>query len=173
MLKSLKGELLAIIKKPIILISILGIISVPLLYSGTFLWAFWDPYGKVDQLPVAIVNMDEGAELNESELTIGKDLVKELKEKKDFDWHFVSQKEANEGLANQDYYMKIEIPKNFSENATTLQEENPEKLDLIYTSNEGYNYISTKIGDANFPRKLKVRFLRPLQKPMLSQCLII
>ncbi|MBK5463259.1 YhgE/Pip domain-containing protein [Peribacillus sp. TH27] len=147
-LKSLKGELLAIIKRPIILISILGIISVPLLYSGTFLWAFWDPYGKVDQLPVAIVNMDEGAELNESELTIGKDLVKELKEKKDFDWHFVSQKEANEGLANQDYYMKIEIPKNFSENATTLQEENPEKLDLIYTSNEGYNYISTKIGDA-------------------------
>ena len=121
---------------------------IPLLYSGTFLWAFWDPYGKVDQLPVAIVNMDEGAEFNDSELTIGKDLVKELKDKKDFDWHFVSQKEANEGLENQDYYMKIEIPKNFSKNATTLQEDNPQKLDLIYTSNEGFNYISTKIGDA-------------------------
>ncbi len=48
-------------------------------------------------MPVAIVNLDEGAEFNETELTIGKDLVKELKEKKDFDWHFVSQKEANEG----------------------------------------------------------------------------
>ncbi|SNT47262.1 putative membrane protein [Bacillus sp. OK838] len=148
MLKSFKGEFLAILKHPMILISIIGIIMVPLLYSGTFLWAFWDPYGKVDQLPVAIVNMDEGAEFNDSELTIGKDLVKELKEKKDFDWHFVSQKEANEGLENQDYYMKIEIPKNFSKNATTLQEDNPQKLDLIYTSNEGFNYISTKIGDA-------------------------
>lgn len=148
MLKSLKGEFLAIIKHPMILISIIGIILIPLLYSGTFLWAFWDPYGKVDQLPVAIVNLDEGAEFNETELTIGKNLVKELKEKKDFDWHFVSQKEANEGLENQDYYMKIEIPKNFSKNATTLQEDNPKKLDLIYTSNEGFNYISTKIGDA-------------------------
>ncbi|MFJ7638047.1 YhgE/Pip family protein [Peribacillus sp. NPDC097206] len=148
MFKSLKGEFLAIIKNPIILISIIGIISIPLLYSGTFLWAFWDPYGKVDQLPVAIVNNDVGAEFNEEELTIGKDLVGELKEKKDFDWHFVSQKEADQGLKNLDYYMKIEIPEDFSKNATTLQDDEPEKLDLIYTSNEGYNYISTKIGDA-------------------------
>ena len=73
MFKSLKGEFLAIIKNPIILISIIGIISIPLLYSGTFLWAFWDPYGKVDQLPVAIVNNDVGAEFNEEELTIGKE----------------------------------------------------------------------------------------------------
>lgn len=148
MFKSLKGEFLAIIKNPIILISIIGIITVPLLYSGTFLWAFWDPYGKVDQLPVAIVNNDEGANFNDEELTIGKDLVEELKEKQDFDWHFVSQKEADQGLNNLDYYMKIEIPENFSKNATTLQDDKPEKLDLIYTSNEGYNYISTKIGDA-------------------------
>jgi putative membrane protein len=42
-------------------ISIIGIMLIPLLYSGVFLWAFWDPYGHLDQLPVAVVNNDKGA----------------------------------------------------------------------------------------------------------------
>jgi putative membrane protein len=145
---SLKNELLGILHNRKLLIAVIGVMTVPLLYSGTYLWAFWDPYGHLDKLPVAVVNNDQGAAYNGSKLEIGKDLVKELKNKKSFQWKFVSEKEADKGLKNQSYYIKVEIPKDFSEDATTLQSDNPKKLTLIYTPNEGYNYLSAKIGDS-------------------------
>jgi putative membrane protein len=145
---AIKNELSGILHNRKLLIAIIGVMTVPLLYSGTYLWAFWDPYGHLDRLPVAVVNNDQGAVYNGSKLEIGKDLVKELKKKESFQWKFVSEKEADQGLKNQNYYIKVEIPKDFSENATTLQSDNPKKLTLIYTPNEGYNYLSSKIGDS-------------------------
>jgi putative membrane protein len=147
-LTSLKNELLGILHNRKLLIAVIGVMTIPLLYSGTYLWAFWDPYGHLDRLPVAVVNNDQGAVYNGTKLEIGKDLVKELKKKESFQWKFVSEKEADQGLKNQNYYIKVEIPKDFSENATTLQSDNPKKLTLIYTPNEGYNYLSSKIGDS-------------------------
>ncbi|BBP88268.1 hypothetical protein BsIDN1_18860 [Bacillus safensis] len=44
-----------------------------------FLKAYWDPYGTVDQLPVAVVNLDEGSHYDGKTLHVGDDLVKELK----------------------------------------------------------------------------------------------
>lgn len=145
---SIKNELSGILHNRKLLIAIIGVMTIPLLYSGTYLWAFWDPYGHLDRLPVAVVNNDQGAVYNGSKLEIGRDLVKELKKKESFQWRFVSEKEADQGLKNQNYYIKVEIPKDFSEDATTLQSENPKKLTLIYTPNEGYNYLSSKIGDS-------------------------
>ncbi|MDV2888332.1 YhgE/Pip domain-containing protein, partial [Alkalihalophilus pseudofirmus] len=34
----------------------------------------------------------------------------------------------------------------FSENATTLMDDHPKKLELIYVPNEGYNFLSAQIG---------------------------
>jgi putative membrane protein len=147
-LSSLKNELMGILRNRKLLIAVIGVMTIPLLYSGTYLWAFWDPYGHLDRLPVAVVNNDQGAVYNGSKLEIGNDLVKELKKQKSFDWHFVSRKTADQGLKNQNYYIKIEIPKSFSEDATTLQTASPKKLTLIYTPNEGYNYLASKIGDS-------------------------
>ncbi|WP_066368843.1 YhgE/Pip domain-containing protein [Neobacillus fumarioli] len=144
----LKSEIMQILHKRKLLIAIIGVMTIPVLYSGTYLWAFWDPYAHLDRMPVAIVNNDEGATYNGQELTIGKDLVKNLKKKDSFNWHFVSANRAKEGLKQQDYYLEIEIPKDFSKNATTLQSHHPKKLELIYTVNEGYNYLSSKIGDS-------------------------
>jgi putative membrane protein len=147
-LASLKSEFLGVLRNRKLLIAVIGVMTIPLLYSGTFLWAFWDPYGHVDRMPVAIVNQDQGAVYNGKRLEIGNDLVKNLKKKKSFDWQYVSEKQANKGLEKQEYYIKIEIPKDFSKNATTLQSDQPKKLNLIYTPNEGFNYLSSKIGDS-------------------------
>lgn len=147
-LVSLKSELSAILHNRKLLIAIIGVMTIPVLYSGTFLWAFWNPYGHVDRMPVAIVNKDQGTDYNGKKLDIGSDLVNNLKKNKSFNWQFVSEKQANQGLEKQDYYIKIEIPSDFSKNATTLQSNHPQKLNLIYTPNEGYNYLSSKIGDS-------------------------
>ncbi|WML42658.1 YhgE/Pip domain-containing protein [Neobacillus sp. PS3-40] len=145
---SLKSEFLGIIHNRKLLIALIGVMTIPLLYSGTFLWAFWNPYGHLDRMPVAIVNQDQGATYNGERLEIGHDLVENLKKKKSFNWKFVNEEKASKGLKDQKFYLKIEIPKDFSENATTLQSTNPKKLKIIYSPNEGFNYLSSKIGDS-------------------------
>lgn len=91
-ISSLKSELLGIIHNRKLLIAIIGVMTIPLLYSGTFLWAFWNPYGHVDRMPVAVVNHDKGAVYNGDKLEIGNDLVEKLKDKKSFNWKFVNEK---------------------------------------------------------------------------------
>lgn len=56
----LKEELFAIFKNKKILIPIIAVMFVPVMYAGMFLWAFWDPYDKLTELPVAVVNEDVG-----------------------------------------------------------------------------------------------------------------
>lgn len=142
------AELKGIVRHPMSLIQIVAIILVPILYAGMFIWAFWDPYGQLEKLPVAVVNHDQGAAMDEEKLEIGDKLVENLKEKKDMDFHFVKKDEAYKGLNDQKYYMVIEIPKDFSENATTLLDKNPKHLQLKYVQNQGANYTTSKIGES-------------------------
>lgn len=141
-------EVQAIVRNRKMLIPIIAILFIPLLYSGMFLWAFWDPYGHLDRLPVAVVNNDKGAEFNGKTLKLGDELVNNLKTNKKFDWRFVSEKEAKKGLNDQKYYMAVIIPENFSENATTLQDKQPKPMKLIYMPNEGFNFLAAQIGDS-------------------------
>lgn len=143
----LKAEFAGIVRDKKLLIPIVAVLFVPILYAGMFLWAFWDPYERLDDLPVAIVNEDEGAIFEGTELELGDELVSKLEENKDFDFHFVSWEEGSKGLEQQKYYMLVEIPENFSENATTLLDDHPKKLDLTYIPNESYNFLSSQIGE--------------------------
>jgi putative membrane protein len=147
MKKSLfQKELIAIFKNKKLLIPILAVLFIPVLYSGMFLWAFWDPYEQLSDLPVAVVNNDKGADFENEKLSLGNDLVSKLKESDDFHFIFVEKEKGMEGLAKQKYYILVEIPEQFSENATTLMEDNPQKLELIYKPNESYNFLSAQIG---------------------------
>ncbi|MCY7789149.1 YhgE/Pip domain-containing protein, partial [Bacillus inaquosorum] len=131
-----------------LLIPIIAILFVPLIYSGVFLKAYWDPYGTVDQLPVVVVNQDKGATYEGEKLQIGDDLVKELKDNKNFDWHFSSDLDQSlKDLLNQKYYLVVEIPEDFSKNASTVLDKNPKKLDLKYHTNAGSNYVGATIGE--------------------------
>ncbi|MBS4198535.1 YhgE/Pip domain-containing protein [Bacillus sp. FJAT-49732] len=141
------AEVKQIFKNKKLLIPLIAVMLVPILYSGMFLWAFWDPYDRLSDLPVAVVNSDEGAVFEDKELQLGNELVEKLMESKDFDFQVVESKQAYKNLENQKYYMLIEIPEHFSENATTLLDEHPKKLELKYIPNESYNFLSAQIGE--------------------------
>ncbi|WP_339321009.1 YhgE/Pip domain-containing protein [Paenibacillus sp. FSL W8-0194] len=140
-------DLAAAVKNPKVLIPIIAVMFIPIMYSGVYLAAFWDPYGHLDNLPVAVVNQDKGAEFKGKELHIGSDLVDELKKGKDFDWKFVSAEEAEKGIKENRYYMKITIPENFSEQATTLLDDHPQPAKILYEPNGDYNFIASQIGN--------------------------
>lgn len=146
-MKGLKAELKTILTNRKVLIPIIAILFIPVLYAGMFLWAFWDPYKYLGDLPVAIVNQDEGAELAGERLEIGDDLVNNLKKSNTFDFDIVDKEQGYQGLEDQKYYILVEIPSDFSENATTLLEDQPEKLQIKYVPNEGANFLSAQIGE--------------------------
>ncbi|MED2763064.1 YhgE/Pip domain-containing protein [Bacillus thuringiensis] len=142
----LRKEFTEIIKSKKILIPIIAVLFVPILYAGMFLWAFWDPYKQLDDLPVAVVNLDKGAVFDGKPIEVGKRLVDNLKDNKNFKWEFVSEKEAKKGMEGRKYYMLVRIPDDFSSNATTLLKDNPKPLNLEYIPNESLNFLSSQIG---------------------------
>ncbi|MER2089024.1 MAG: YhgE/Pip domain-containing protein, partial [Sporosarcina sp.] len=107
---------------------------------------------NMNDLPVAIVDLDKGAEMDGEQLALGKELTDKLIDSKQFDFKKVSKSDAEKGLENEDYYVVIEIPENFSEHATTLLDANPEKLTIVYKPNEGFNFLSAQIGETAMDR---------------------
>ncbi|MFZ2496971.1 MAG: YhgE/Pip family protein [Trichococcus flocculiformis] len=106
----LKQEWKSVFKSKKILIILFGISLIPSLYTVLFLSSMWDPYGKLAELPVAVVNQDKADSYNEETLGIGDSLVAGLEESDSMDFHFVSEQEAETGLADGAYYMALTIP---------------------------------------------------------------
>ena len=142
-----KKENFAILADKKLLIAIVAVIFVPILYAGMFLWAFWDPYEHLADVPVAIVNEDEGYEFEDEYLELGNEFVDKMKEEPEFDFHFVDKNKGYQGLNDQEYYILIEIPKDFSKNASTVMDDTPQQLDLIYKPNESFNFLAAQIGE--------------------------
>lgn len=128
-----------------ILCSIIAALLVPVVYSGILLSATWGPYDHLSNLPVAVVNNDRGAAAGDQAIHVGNDLIANMKEGKDLGWRFVNSTEAMKGLQNNEYYMAIIIPEDFSERVTTVLDPNPKKLELEYIQNEGLNFLASKV----------------------------
>ncbi|HLR15744.1 MAG TPA: YhgE/Pip family protein, partial [Bacillota bacterium] len=143
----LKKEATSIWKDKKVTIAIFAVFAIPILYAGMFLWAFWDPYTYLDSLPIAVVNEDTGATFEGEHLELGDELVDKLKEEETFDFHFVDTQTGYKGLQNEDYYVLIEIPQEFSEHATTLLDDDPDKMELLYVPNESYNFLAAQMGE--------------------------
>lgn len=143
----IKQEWAYLRKNKILLLVFLAIIAIPTIYTTLFLGSMWDPYGKVDHLPVAIVNEDKPVTYNDETLEVGNEMVDSLKDNDSLDFHFVSSKEAKDGLKNGTYYMVITIPEDFSANASTVLDEHPQKMELDYETNPGTNYIASKLSE--------------------------
>ena len=94
----IKSEWKNIMKTPKGIASILAIMLLPILYTGLFLWAFWDPYSNLDKLPVAIVNDDQAYNFEGENLHLGDDLVENLLDSKSFQFEEVSHEKAEQGL---------------------------------------------------------------------------
>ena len=144
----IKAEWKNIAKSTWLKIVLCAIMIIPMIYACVFLGSMWDPYGQTDQLPVAVVNKDKEVEYNDSTMDIGKQLSDKLSKNDSMDFNIVSSTKAQKGLKDGKYYMVITIPENFSKNATTLLDDDPQTMMLTYTTNPQTNYIATKMDDS-------------------------
>lgn len=144
----IKAEWKNIAKSTWLKIVLCAIMIIPMIYACVFLGSMWDPYGNTDQLPVAVVNNDKEVEYNDSTMDIGKQLSDKLAKNDSMDFNIISSSKAQKGLKDGKYYMIITIPENFSKNATTLLDDDPQTMMLTYTTNPQTNYVATKMDDS-------------------------
>jgi putative membrane protein len=159
----IKDEWIHIFKNKKIIVAVIAILFVPSLYSGTYLWANWDPYAHLERLPVAVVNEDVKVQYKGDIYQVGHDLVDEFKKDKSFNWEFVKKKKADEGLKNNQYYFEVYIPPDFSKRATTLTNVKPEPLNLYYKVNVGNNFIASQIGRSSID-KIRTKLSQQISK---------
>ena len=141
-----RNDIKEVFRKTNTWIIIVGLIFLPSMYAWPNILSSWDPYGHTNNIKVAVTSEDDGATVDGKELNLGKSLVEGLKNNKNLDWQFVSNKEeAEDGVRIGDYYASIVVPKNFSQDMTSVSRTEPKRATIEYTVNEKINAISPKI----------------------------
>ncbi|MFK0153917.1 YhgE/Pip family protein [Streptomyces sp. NPDC090493] len=130
--------------------ALVALLVLPLLYGALYLWSFWDPYGRLDRVPVALVNDDKGASASGKRVTAGDDIVAGLRDSKSFDWHEVSAAEARRGVENGTYYLSLTVPADFSTRIASSAGDSPETGALQVRTNDANNYIVGQISRTVF-----------------------
>ncbi|MET1021086.1 MAG: YhgE/Pip domain-containing protein, partial [Arthrobacter sp.] len=131
-------------------LTILALALVPLLYGAVYLYANWDPYGKLNQIDAALVVEDTGAtSADGTRLEAGKKVAGSLVDGHVFNWQTVSgTAEADQGVSTGKYAFALKIPADFSANLVS-----PGSFDaanqamLNVTTNDANNYLLSTIVD--------------------------
>jgi putative membrane protein len=130
--------------------ALVALLVLPLLYGALYLWSFWDPYGRLDRIPVALVNDDKGASADGKRLTVGDDITEGLRESETFDWQEVSAAEARRGVEDGTYYVSLTMPADFSRRIASSSGDSPETGALQVRTNDANNYIVGQISRTVF-----------------------
>jgi putative membrane protein len=164
-------DLKCIKERPAAIIMMIGLCILPSLYAWINIKACWNPYANTGNIPIAVVNDDEGANFNDKHVNVGNQIISELKKNKSIDWVFVDQWQGNYGLNEGKYYALLDIPNNFSSGLVSLTTTTPEKPAIIYRSNEKLNAIASKITDEakdEVANELKTNFVSTVTKEVLK-----
>ena len=119
--------------RPVRWLGLLGLLLIPVVVAGTFLWATWDADRRLDQVKAAVVNLDEPVTIDDQLVPLGRQLAGGLvggatertvagQRLENITWVLSDREDAAEGLADGRYAAVITIPKNFSAAATSFSE---------------------------------------------------
>ncbi|KAA8371380.1 YhgE/Pip domain-containing protein [Leuconostoc carnosum] len=142
---------------------LVGITLIPSIYAVIFLSSLWDAYGKVDNLPVAIVNQDKAAKINGETQHLGTDLMDKLMKDQPLKLREVSAQKAKDGLKQGHYYMTITIPSDFTKNAGSLLDKKPTTSKIAIAHNAGQSFIAEKM-TSSAADKIQASVTKSLQK---------
>ncbi|GAA3106425.1 hypothetical protein GCM10020254_60370 [Streptomyces goshikiensis] len=130
--------------------ALVALLLLPLLYGALYLWSFWDPYGRLDKVPVALVNSDQGATVDGKHLDAGGEITKKLRDSRTFDWREVSAAEAAKGLEDGKFYLSLTMPADFSEKIASSSGDDPTTGALQVRTNDANNYVVGSISRTVF-----------------------
>ncbi|MFE5094377.1 YhgE/Pip family protein [Streptomyces sp. NPDC056638] len=130
--------------------ALIALLLLPLLYGALYLCSFWDPYSRLDKIPVALVNDDKGTTVAGKHLAVGDEITGKLLDSKTFEWHEVSSAEAHKGVEDGTYYLSLTMPSDFSKRIASSSGDSPETGALQVRTNDANNYIVGQISRTVF-----------------------
>lgn len=122
-------------------------VTVPLLYGAIYLWTNWDPYGRLNQIPVAVVNQDQPVTVQGHNVNAGQLFVDQLREQPLLGWRFVSAAEAEQGQRDGRYYLVITVPPDFSAKLTSGATGSPQQAAMRIQLDDANGYIIGKMAE--------------------------
>ena len=117
------------------------VMLIPLIYSFFYLKSYWNSYGNLSDMQIAVVNLDKGKD----DKNQGNEFVQSLKDSDTFKICEVSKDEAQEGMKKGNYYATIEIPENFTKCLESASTEDKQIAQVTYSPNQATNYLATQI----------------------------
>ena len=127
---------------PLPVLSAIFLVCVPLLYGAIYLWSNWDPYGRLDRLEVAVVNLDRPVTVEGTKVQGGQDLVDQLAaDTSSFTWRPTDPATAAAGVADGRFAFSITVPANFSADLTSIatsQQPRRARVDIAFDNSQGY-----------------------------------
>ncbi|MGW4423517.1 YhgE/Pip domain-containing protein [Streptosporangium sp. NPDC004631] len=146
-----KLELRRFTRSRLTAVALAGVVTLPLLYAGLYLWSFWDPQGNLGNIPVALVVEDRPATAGGRTVDAGRELAGELRERRIFNWHTVDARQAADGVNDGGFYLSLTIPADFSARlASPSGDGTPLPAELGVRVDTGRSYIMRAISDAVF-----------------------
>ena len=103
------------------------LLLIPTIYSFVFLSAYWDPYGRMDKVPVALVNEDEGKDGDNN----GQTLSNTLLEQNALDLRLENASEAQHDLDVGKVYATITIPKDFTQKLKSAETTEKTQAEIV------------------------------------------
>lgn len=158
---------------PVAIIVTIGVCAIPSLYAWYNIVANWDPYGNTASIKIAIANNDQGTN-NEytGELNAGQKVVDQLKDNDKLGWTFVdSSSKAKEMVESGECYAALVIPKNFSENLTSMLSGTFHQPKITYYVNEKKSAIAPKVTDTGantIEQTINETFVETVTETMLN-----
>ncbi|GAA2774262.1 YhgE/Pip domain-containing protein [Saccharopolyspora taberi] len=129
-------------------LALVAVTLVPLLYGAMYLYANWDPYGRLSSVPAAVVIDDEGSARDDgTRLQAGQDVYDELMESDAFDWQRTGEVQAQQGVSDGTYTFALVVPKDFSAALLSPGEFEPRQAQLRLITNDANNYLAGTIAD--------------------------
>ena len=117
------------------------VLLIPIIYSFFYLKSYWNPYGTLSDMKIAVVNLDSGKD----DKNQGNEFVQSLKDSATFDICEVSKEDANDGMKKGNYYATIEIPENFTKCLESGATTDKQVAQITYRPNQATNYLATQI----------------------------
>lgn len=108
--------------------ALVALVLVPLLLVGGVLFAVNDYNSRLDTVTAAVVNNDDGTEIDGQNVPLGRQLTAGLvgtegtKDLGNYDWVLTDDEDAAAGLEDGRYAAVVTIPDDFSKNATSFSD---------------------------------------------------
>ncbi len=140
-------ELKRFARRPITRAAIAVMLLIPLLYGAMYVWAFWDPTTRMDDLPVALVNADVASRDDDGEVKhYGQDVVDQLVADDSVGWVPVDADAAEKGVEAGRYYFAVTIPATFTRSILSLAGDDPKAARILVSYDDSNSFLASTLG---------------------------